>query len=625
MTKTRWGSVVRASETTAAPVFEDPDLKDFRNFLYLVWEFLGLPEPTVAQYEMADALQNVFKPLLGLPVDPEFRLNYPQFWDDEKDCPDQRVILSAFRGVGKSWITAALVIWCLAWSPSLNFMVVAGSGAKSEEFSSFVKRLITEMPLLALLKADQSRGQRWSYVAFDVGPAGISQAASVRSASITGTLTGGRANAIIADDVETPNTSETQTMRTKLGERVKEFDAILSPGGIICYLGTPQCEDSTYRHLETRGFRKIIWPARYPGEKWVKANGYALAKSVADRMTADPALTTGYGLDGQSGAPVDSRFTEEDLLGREASYGRSGFGLQFMLDTSLADTDRYPLKLRDLIVTDLDPMAALERPRWSSAAEARIKDLPVVGLQGDGFYREASGGGGVVPYTGAIMAVDPAGRGKDEMAYCVVKECAGYFYLLAIGGIKGTGYDDTALEKLAHVAKQFGVNKLLVETNFGDGMFEALLRPVLRNIYPVTIESVRHSTQKEKRIIQTLEPVMNQHRLITSPSVIRSDAVRHPDDSVEDAIHRQLFHQMTRVTLSRGSLRFDDRLDVLAIAIAAFAEAAAQDVDRKVEERNRRLFLERVAEIQKSSARLGQRARDHIEPRRNTMDLGFFK
>ena len=34
------------------------NLKDFRNFLYLVWKHLNLPEPTAVQYDIADYIQH---------------------------------------------------------------------------------------------------------------------------------------------------------------------------------------------------------------------------------------------------------------------------------------------------------------------------------------------------------------------------------------------------------------------------------------------------------------------------------------------------------------------------------------------------------------------------------------
>lgn len=610
-------------------IFKDPAFQDFRNFLNYTWVTLGLPQPTPLQYDMADALQNIVKPLLGLPIDPEFPKNFPQYWDEgnpeegREPGPSRRALLSAFRGIGKSWITGALVDWCLGWKPSLNIMVVSGSSMKALEFSQFAKRLIETLPVLKPLIADVTKGQRWSNVSFDVGPAPVSQAASVRSGSITGTLTGGRADLIIPDDVETPNTSETQTAREKLGQRVKEFAAIIKPNGVIIYLGTPQCEDSTYTHLERRGYRRLIWPARFPSDKWMQANGHCLAPSVAKRAKDNPALRSGYGMDGTSGAPTDTRFNELDLQDREAEYGRSGFALQFMLDTSLSDADRYPLKLRDLIVMDLQHDVGPERPLWSSSASDRIRELPTVGLAGDGFYRPQGVVGKLVPYQSTVLAVDPAGRGADELAYAVVKQLNGFFFVMAVGGIKGEGYDDASLAKIAKVAKKYGANKIILEANFGDGMFEALLKPVLRKIYPCTIEEVRHSKQKEKRIIETLEPAMNQHRVVVDATVIHSDRVPHDGEASEVAMHRQLFHQMTRITFDRGALKHDDRLDALSMAVAFFTKAAALDADTQREAQERREWLQRIKEARESTWKVRSTRGNPRRPQRKSLGYDF--
>jgi hypothetical protein len=72
---------------------------------------------------------------------------------------------------------------------------------------------------------------------------------------ITGQLTGSRADLIIADDVESANNSQTQLMRDRLSETVKEFDAIIKPKvGRVIFLGTPQTEMSLYNDLDERGF-----------------------------------------------------------------------------------------------------------------------------------------------------------------------------------------------------------------------------------------------------------------------------------------------------------------------------------------------------------------------------------
>jgi hypothetical protein len=149
-------------------------------------------------------------------------------------------------------------------------------------------------------------------------------------------------------------------------------------------------------------------------------------------------------------------------------------------------------------------------------------------------------------------------------------------YLTDCGSFQG-GYEPETLKLLATVAKTNSVNHIVIESNFGDGMFTQLLKPVVNKYYPVTIEEVNHNKQKELRIIDTLEPLMNQHRLIVSPQVIRQDF------DTQDP-HYQLFYQLSRITKDRGSLRNDDRLDALAIAVGYWIEQLAVDSTRQVED-----------------------------------------
>jgi hypothetical protein len=132
------------------------------------------------------------------------------------------------------------------------------------------------------------------------------------------------------------------------------------------------------------------------------------------------------------------------------------------------------------------------------------------------------------------------------------------------------------------------VKHIIVEENFGDGMFTKLLTPFLTRIYPCTTEEVKHSIQKEKRIIDVLEPTMNQHRLIVSDELIQSDA------KVEEPKF-QLFYQMTRVTKDRGALAKDDRLDVLAMAVQYWVEQMDRDV-KTIEDDHKAAQLEKELE-----------------------------
>jgi hypothetical protein len=123
---------------------------------------------------------------------------------------------------------------------------------------------------------------------------------------------------------------------------------------------------------------------------------------------------------------------------------------------------------------------------------------------------------------------------------------------------------------------------VLVESNLGDGMFSALLTPVLHKIYPCRIEEIRHNIQKEKRICDVLEPVMNSHKLCISRRVIEDDFKSTQDLPADQAIKYQLMYQLSRVTRLRGALRHDDRLDALSMAVQWHVEAMKRDTDRQM-------------------------------------------
>lgn len=528
---------------------DEPLRKDFRNFLFVLWKHLGLPEPTPVQYDMAYYLQHGPK----------------------------RRMLKAFRGVGKSYITVAYALWRIWLRPDdEKVLVVSASKERADENAKFARRIIENFPLMQHLRPRP--GQRDSAVAFDVALASDSQSPTFKSLGITGQLTGSRSTLLIADDVETPKNALTQLMRERLSEQVKEFDAIILPGADIVYLGTDQTEHSLYKKLPERGYDIRVWPARVPKAEKLPHYGAMLAPYVQDRINAGAKV----------GEPVDpKRFDNFDLLEREASYGRSGFALQFMLDPSLSDAERYPLRTIDLIVMDLDLERAPSFMVWGSGPEQGINDLEHVGFSGDKWVRPVHVAPEWFPYEGATMYVDPAGRGKDRVGYAVVKRLGGFLFLTRAGGLTG-GYELSNLQALANIAKEQKVNLILVEPNFGDGMFTTLFKSVLRDIHPCTVEDSEWSrSQKEARIIDVLEPVLNQHKLVVSRKIIEEDI------KVDEGAH-QLFYQLTHITRERGSLKHDDTLEAVAGAVKYWTDAVGRDAKRAAEDLKARKLEEEL-------------------------------
>lgn len=476
-----------------------------------------------------------------------------------------RIMLQAFRGVGKSWITAAFVLWVLFRDRDMKILVVSASKQRADDFSIFVQRCILEFEWLAHMRP-QDDDTRWSRISFDVAGCRPAQSASVKSVGITGMLTGSRADLIVADDIETPNNSATDMMREKLLQLVTEFESVLTPKPTsrIVFLGTPQSTFSIYRTLHERKYIPMVWPARYP--KSLIGYEDMLAKDLLADIRRDGLSTLAW-------KPTDTRFSEILLLEREGSMSRSNFALQFQLDTTLSDALKFPLKLSDFSVLPLDLAKGPSDIVWGADKET-VLDLPAVALPGDKWHRPKSVSE-FVPYGETIVALDPSGRGKDETVAVILSQINGFIFLRDIFASQ-EGYSDATLREVLRRAKHYGATMCLVESNFGDGMVVELLKRHAQEMkVGISFEEVRSNTMKEARIIDTLEPVLNQHKLIIDQRLISWDYESNQDMAPEDRLPRMLAYQLTRMCREKGAVRHDDRVDALALGVKYFLDVLA--------------------------------------------------
>jgi hypothetical protein len=329
------------------------------------------------------------------------------------------------------------------------------------------------------------------------------------------------------------------------------------------YLGTPQTTFTVYRKLAERNYRPFVWPARYPRQNKLSQYEGLLAPQIQTDL--DKGIKEWY--------PTDDRFTDDDLIEREASMGRSNFMLQFQLDTSLSDAEKFPLKMADLIITAVNPSEAPENCVWCSDPSNVIKDLPTVGLPGDYFYSPMQLQGEWSNYSETICSIDPSGRGTDETAAAFISQKNGFLYLHEMRAYKD-GYSDKTLLDILKGAKKYNVTKLVIETNFGDGIVSELFKKHIQNTKQhIDIEEVRANVRKEDRIIDSLEPVLNQHRLVVDRGVIEWDYKSNKDEAPELRLMYMLFYQMSRMCREKGAVKHDDRLDCLAQGVKYFTDA----------------------------------------------------
>ena len=190
-------------------------------------------------------------------------------------------------------------------------------------------------------------------------------------------------------------------------------------------------------------------------------------------------------------------------------------------------------------------------------------------------------------YQETVCSVDPSGRGTDETAAAYISQRNGFLYLHQMRAYRD-GYSDDTLLDILKGCRKYNVTKLVVETNFGDGIIAELFKKHLAQTHqPIDVEEIRANVRKEDRIIDTLEPVMNQHRLVVDKSVIDWDYKSNQDEATEKRLMYMLFYQMSRMCREKGAVKHDDRIDALAQGVKYFTDAMGISALEQIKSRKR--------------------------------------
>jgi hypothetical protein len=494
--------------------------------------------------------------------------------------PQYRMV-QAQRGQAKTTITAAYAVWKIIHDPTTRVLIISAGSTQATEVANWIIQIIDYMPELACLRPDASQGDRESVTAYDIHYSlkGPEKSPSISCIGITSSMQGKRADVLIADDIESSKNTQTAVQRERIVHLSLDFSSINSKGDII-YLGTPQSIDSLYNGLPGRGVSVRIWPGRFPTVDELPDYEGFIAPYILDMIKRNPGLQIGGGPTGQRGQPVDAVIMdEENLTKKEIDQGPAYFTLQYMLSTKLTDKDRYPLKLANIRFANFDREA-----RRAPMALGFIRSPMYEIKKPDGFplkdkmYRVAEQSDyGDIPTL--MMYVDPAGGGRngDETAYGITGFTAGRIIGIASGGVPG-GFSDESVDALVAVAKKWNIKFMQIEQNYGHGALAAVIRPKLKIALPTCgIEEVWEAGQKELRIIDILEPIINAGKLILAEEMISDDwsSVQKYPSQLRQTY--SLIWQMARVTRDKGSLIHDDRLDAFAGACRPWAEHVAID------------------------------------------------
>lgn len=498
--------------------------------------------------------------------------------------PQYRMV-QAQRGQAKTTIAAAYAVWKLIHNPKQRVLIVSAGDTQATEIANWIIQIITNMEELECMRPDRANGDRASVEAYDIHYSlkGAEKSPSVACMGITANMQGKRADTLLSDDIESQKNSATPVQRDRLILLSKDFTSICKSGEII-YLGTPQTIDSVYNTLPARGYDIRIWPGRYPTPKERPEYAGHLAPYVVERLDADPSLGDGGGLLGDRGQPVDPVLVNEaELCFKEGDQGDAYFQLQYMLSTSLSDANRFPLKLAALRITAFDRGNLVGPTTINYARTDQNKLTPPLGWPAnlkDTIYR-LQGVDDFTGLSGPYMYVDPAGGGlnADEIAVAITAYAAGRVYLLYADGRIGGPTEDN-LKWLTDLAKKWKPKTIGIEKNFGNGAFRLVWEPTLIKEHKCGIEEVWESGQKELRIIDMLEPAINNGKLVIHEECFREDIESIQRYPAADRNTYSLWLQMARVTRDKGALTHDDRLDALTGAVRYWVEALAQDDEK---------------------------------------------
>lgn len=156
-----------------------------------------------------------------------------------------RGLLMAFRHSGKSTVVGVFAACILYLHPQTRILILSAENSLSSRMVSHIRHILENHPFCSqMIPANK---KEWAMGRITINrPIGIREP-SVICQGIHGNITGMRADLIICDDVEVPNTSNTSHKRNELRDRLRELDFILSPDGSMIYIGTPHTHDTIYR------------------------------------------------------------------------------------------------------------------------------------------------------------------------------------------------------------------------------------------------------------------------------------------------------------------------------------------------------------------------------------------
>lgn len=411
---------------------------------------------------------------------PDLHLQIAEWLEEAWLRGDERLLLMVFRDAGKSTLTGLFCSWLLAADPDLRILVVAAEHGLATKLVRNVRGIFEKHPVAKVLVRP---GGGWAQDQFTIERNREARDPSMLARGVGANLTGCRADLVICDDVEVPNTVDTPTKRADLRRRLSELAFILVPGGMQLCVGTPHSHESIYADAD-----------QLPLDKEPFLDGY-------NRLVL-PIVHE----NGKSRWP--ERFTAKKIRSLEKEVGPACFKSQMLLrpvdlrDIRL-DAGRLRLFNEEVVARDVN------RRR-----ELTLQGRTITGCHcwWDPAYGSPSGGDGSVV---AILYTD------DQGAFWLVDVA----YLKHDPSVAGDVDEATQLcNQVVALALRHHARCVTLETN-GIGKFlPNLLRKAVkqRGGGQVVVKEHVSTRNKDQRIVEAFDPVLAAQSLFVHERVFET-------------------------------------------------------------------------------------------------------
>lgn len=524
----------------------------FPTFLKYMFWLMGLPSPTRMQLLVADMLQKK---------------------------PSRRMVFLVYRGFGKTLIFNLFLLWELWNNPELEQAVWGQNQNFAAASVGTILNWVNKFDLFADIRPTNK--QRQSTHAFDTPQhASHARCASVTALSIGGAIVGSRADTLLIDDPETSQNGYTQQRRENLDRNMQEATAVIKQTtGRIVVAGTPHFDRSLYTRLKQKGYQIWIIPMAVP------------PKHVVDQCLAHyPKIIRKLIEENPEGTPLD-RFNEEEIKLKQ-SEGTIYYERQYLMNMYRSANSARPLDLTRAILYDANPRnlpAAFEHAREPQYVADEMSEYSCADI-GERLYRPFKVSESVVGYDDLIAYVDPAGKGRDELVLTIGGAAGGYAVVFKVMGLMG-GITRDNIERIIDACIDYNVSRICVESNLNTSfqwiraVMDEKYAPMYGRAKLPQVVPKHQQANKEVRILETLDAVLNTGRLILTPGAIIEDYLTAQDRGTESFADYTLTAQISNFS-PKEKLPVDDRIDTLAGLLSELANhlnvtPSKQAVDRE--------------------------------------------